>query len=155
MKVLTMKVFRRVILVMLVLSVLFVVGDYCGLFLSFHGDGAMLFAFGFKFVDSVDGSVVSGVEVSAEYEGSVVSNRHADQRQDSVIFVISKGFGGTQTILFHKPSKRKARRKFNQREFDFTFQHPLYETDKRTVSIAKDGNSINVKLVPLMNARAE
>ena len=65
-----MKVIKRIILVILILGVLFVVGDYFGMFISFHADGAMLIPYVFKFVNTVDGSVVRNVEVTAEYEGN-------------------------------------------------------------------------------------
>lgn len=152
MKGMTMKVLKRVVLAVLVLGVLFVVGDYFGLFISYHADGAILIPFGFKFIDSSDDSVVIGVEVTAEYEGNPFNARTLE-KSGKVQYVMHRGCGGVQRILFDP--YRGCKRKYNKQEIDFTFKHPSYETVKKTISRGRDGASFNVELVPLKNAKVE
>lgn len=61
------------------------------------------------------------------------------------------GFGYTQTLFFKKPSPRRAIKRINEKEIDFTFQHPLYKTFKGTFSRGKPGEIYTVKLIPIEN----
>lgn len=145
-----MKVKKRIFWGFLVFVSGFILADYLELFPSIHKDCSMSLPFTFEFVDAVDAAPVDGVVVNATYNGSdVIVKCHDDIVGTVYVLVKGGGFGYKQTFFFKKPSPRKTIKRINEKEIEFSFQHPLYKTFKKTTSKGKLGEIYTVKLNPI------
>ena len=137
-----MKLRKRIFLGTLVLVLGFVLADYLEFFPTIYKDYGMSLPFRFELVDSVDGTPVDGIVVKATYKDFDVINKCNDEGGGTVyIDAHGGGFGYKQTFLFKKPSPRRAIKRINEKEIDFTFQHYLYMTYKITLSKEKAGEA--------------
>ncbi|MHC5185014.1 MAG: hypothetical protein ACYSPI_12185 [Planctomycetota bacterium] len=145
-----MKVKKRILWGVFGFILGFVIADYLEFFPTLYKDYGMSLPFTFEFVDSVDGTPVDGVVVNATYKDVDVINKYHDVGGGTV-YVLARGggFGYKQTFFFKKPSPRRTIKRINEKEIDFTFQHPLYKTYKKTLSKGKRGEIYTVKLIPI------
>ena len=144
-----MKVKKRIILIVLVLMAGFVLADYVGLFPSICKDMGLDLVYNFEIIDSVNGTPVEGVVINATYKDSDAVIKSIDAG-GGIYYIRAYGgrFGYTQTIFFKKPSPRQTIKEIKNKEIDFTFQHPLYKTFKKTYQQGKPREIYTVELVP-------
>ena len=129
----------------------FVLADYLELLVPFIicKDMSKLLVFNFEITDSVNGTPVDGVIINATYKDSDAVIQSNDVG-GGIYYIIAHGgsFGYRQTIFFKKPSPRQTIKEIKNKEIDFTFQHPLYKTFKKTYQQGKPREIYTVELVP-------
>ncbi|MHC4836440.1 MAG: hypothetical protein ACYTCN_10995, partial [Planctomycetota bacterium] len=89
------------------------------------------------------------------YKGENAVNRYHEFENIVDVLVRGGGFGYKKTFLFKKPSPRQTIKRINNKQIDFTFQHPGYQTVKRTLSKNKSGDSYVIKLAPIQISRIQ
>jgi hypothetical protein len=146
---------KKTVGVLLTLSCAFVLADYLESFPGIYKDFAMNLPFTFEFYDAENGKPVSGVVVDASYKGENAVNRYHEFENIVDVLVRGGGFGYKKTFLFKKPSPRQTIKRINNKQIDFTFQHPGYQTVKRTLSKNKSGDSYVIKLAPIQISRIQ
>lgn len=116
---------KKVIFGIIILSVLFLIADYCELLKCVHISGAIVKSVKFQFTDSKE-NPINNVFVMADLNNNDLGGRFVYDDRDSSIVYGQVGIGASwkKTIFFRKPNPHN--RKIKKMELKFVFQHPNY-----------------------------